>query len=142
MYMQYFHWFHKSKRKVDVVPDYGLSPATVFIDVAEKLFGNCWNGNSLLSTKFLRVTGFAFSGPRLECCWLNQYFGVWKEDQAYPTFRAGGMYTPGQVLKTKTVQLRAQGIRLGKISVLRDKCDLSVDYLPCADGTTSHCSHI
>ena len=55
-------------------------------------------------------------------------------------FRAGGMYTPGQVLEAKTwytgqinsetVQLRAQGIRLGKISVLGDKCDLSVDYLP------------
>lgn len=52
-------------------------------------------------------------------------------------FRAGGMYTPGQVLKAKawyierinseTVHLRAQ---LGKISVLGDKCDLSVDYLP------------
>lgn len=50
------------------------------------------------------------------------------------------MYTPGQILEAKTwytgqinsetVQLRAQGIRLGKISVLGDKCDLSVDYLP------------
>ena len=36
-YMQCCHWSHKSNRKVDVVPDYGLSPAIVFIDVAEKL---------------------------------------------------------------------------------------------------------
>jgi hypothetical protein len=36
-YMQCCHWSHESNRKVDVVPDYGLSPAIVFIDVAEKL---------------------------------------------------------------------------------------------------------
>jgi hypothetical protein len=35
-YMQYCRWSCKSKSKVDVVPDYGLSPATVFIDVAKK----------------------------------------------------------------------------------------------------------
>lgn len=35
--MQYCHWSRKSKSKVDVVPDYGLPPAAVFIDVAERL---------------------------------------------------------------------------------------------------------
>ena len=36
-YMQYCHWSRKSKSKVDVVPDYRLSPVTAFIGVAEKL---------------------------------------------------------------------------------------------------------
>ncbi|XTI92592.1 hypothetical protein V2W45_1334314 [Cenococcum geophilum] len=35
--MQYCHWSHKLERKAGVVPDYGPSPAIVFIDVAEKL---------------------------------------------------------------------------------------------------------
>ena len=82
--------------------DPGLRPLTCycFYRCCRKAFGNRWNGNSLPNTKFLRVAGFALSGPRLECCWLNQHFGVWKEDQAYPTLQSWRNVHSGSSLKS------------------------------------------
>ncbi|OCL04967.1 HET-domain-containing protein [Glonium stellatum] len=130
----------QSESRVEVVPDYGLSPAAVFTDVAEKLLTIVGVEILCQVQEHSELPGLPSWVPDWSAIRRTEILGFGRKNSFTPPFQAGGLYTPDQPPATKTwhteriyldaVQLKAQGIQLGRISVLGDRCDLSINYFP------------